>query len=185
MNFPTDYGVLSDTSIRNLLKQGQLISGGVDDLQIQPASIDVRLGNSFYIYDKVNYAVNLRNNPPGRGIISNTVAIAPHSFCLATTKEYVKLPANISAFIDGRSSVGRSGIFVENAGWIDPGFEGEITLELFNATENTIVLDSGTRIAQIVFMWTDTECTPYSGKYNHQTGATTPELYKDFEVTGG
>lgn len=180
-----DGGVLSDTSLRECLSKGILVVGGVDEVQIQPASIDIRLGDSFYIYDRVDHPINLRDNPPGVEIKASTVAIPPHTFCLATTKEYIKLPPTISAFIDGRSSVGRSGIFVENAGWIDPGFEGEITLELFNATENTIVIEAGTRIAQIVFMWTDKMCTPYAGKYNCQKGATTPRLDLDPEAVNG
>ena len=55
------------------------------------------------------------------------------SVCVATTMEYFKLPINITAFVEGRSSLGRMGLFIQNAGWADSGFEGEITLELSNS----------------------------------------------------
>ncbi|CAH0273502.1 dCTP deaminase [Peribacillus sp. Bi96] len=56
-----------------------------------------------------------------------SINIGPNSFLLATTKEWIKLPGNITAFLEGRSSVGNMGLFIQNAGWVDPGFEGNIT----------------------------------------------------------
>ena len=88
--------------------------------------------------------------------------------------EYIKLPADLTAFIEGRSSIGRMGLFVQNAGWVDPGFEGEITLELFNANQRVpIRLQAGRRICQIVFARTDQPSeAPYAGKYLGQRGPT-------------
>ena len=70
-----------------------------------------------------------------------------------------------TAFVEGRSSLGRMGLFIQNAGWVDPGFEGEITLELFNANRCAIRLDAGRRVGKLVFAKMDeTVLHPYRGK---------------------
>ena len=79
-------------------------------------------------------------------IESDKIVIAPQSFLLATTNEYIKLPNHITAFVEGRSSIGRMGLFIQNAEWVDAGFEGRITLELFNANSLPIVLSSGRQL---------------------------------------
>ncbi|KAK3596121.1 hypothetical protein CHS0354_027391 [Potamilus streckersoni] len=99
--------------------------------------------------------------------------LPPHSFILATTEEYIKLPSTLTAFVEGRSSVGRMGLFIQNAGWVDPGFEGQITLELYNANNLPIMLERGRRVCQLVIAALDGEPTsPYSGKYVGQKNAT-------------
>ena len=65
--------------------------------------------------------------------------------------EYLRLPDTLTAFVEGRSSPGRLGLFIQNAGWVDPGFEGEITLELYNANRCAIALRAGRRVGQLVF----------------------------------
>lgn len=65
--------------------------------------------------------------------------------------EYLRLPDTLTAFVEGRSSLGRLGLFIQNAGWVDPGFEGEITLELYNANRCAIALRAGRRVGQLVF----------------------------------
>ena len=77
--------------------------------------------------------------------------LAPHSFVLATTRERVEVPDFLAAFVEGRSSIGRMGLFIQNAGWVDPGFCGQITLELYNANNLPIEIEAGRRICQIVF----------------------------------
>ena len=94
--------------------------------------------------------------------------------------EYFKLPINITAFVEGRSSLGRMGLFIQNAGWVDPGFEGEITLELYNANRCAIELQAGRRVGQLVFAtMTDVPNNIYRGKYQGQQGATGSQVYKD------
>ena len=110
--------------------------------------------------------------------------IPPHSFILATTKEYFEIPNDMTAFVEGRSSVGRIGLFVENAGWVDPGFKGNITLELFNANSLPIEVESGRRICQLVFCKMDkSSVNPYKGKYLGQKGATGSLVFKDREIS--
>ena len=106
----------------------------------------------------------------------------PGQFVLATTMEYIKLPNDLTAFVEGRSSLGRMGLFIQNAGWVDPGFSGEITLELFNANRCAIELRTGRRVGQLVFAQMDQEALhPYRGKYQEQRGATGSKVYLDVE----
>lgn len=93
------------------------------------------------------------------------------------------MPNNITAFVEGRSSLGRMGLFIQNAGWVDPGFKGEITLELFNANRCTIELKTGRRVGQLVFAkMDDTALKPYNGKYQGQKGATGSRVFLDNEI---
>ena len=97
--------------------------------------------------------------------------------------EYVSLPDTLTAFVEGRSSLGRMGLFIQNAGWVDPGFRGEITLELFNANRCAIELRAGRRVGQLVFAEMDAPAEhPYDGKYQGQTGATGSRVFLDPEV---
>lgn len=154
--------------------------------QIQPASVDVTLGNSFVEIAEHTGEVNTLSSK----IIYNDVhpiegrvTIQPCSFLLATTQEYLSIPDDVTCFVEGRSSIGRMGLFVQNAGWVDPGFRGEITLELFNASKVPIQLEVGRRIAQLVFVKMSDPCRlPYQGKYQRQSGATPSRIYLDEEV---
>ena len=101
---------------------------------------------------------------------------------MATTMEYFELPDNLTAFVEGRSSLGRMGLFIQNAGWVDPGFKGEITLELFNANRCAIELKAGRRVGQLVFAQLDDDArNPYRGKYQGQRGATGSKFFLDKE----
>ena len=103
----------------------------------------------------------------------------------ATAKklEFVALPDDLTAFVEGRSSLGRMGLFIQNAGWVDPGFQGEITLELYNANRFAIELKAGRRIGQLVFAKMDRAArNPYRGKYQGQTGATGSRVFLDREA---
>ena len=100
-----------------------------------------------------------------RNIVDETFLLLPGQFVLASTMEYFRLPDNLTAFVEGRSSIGRLGLFIQNAGWVDPGFEGEITLELFNASSSAIELKAGRRVGQLVFAQMDCSAEkPYRGK---------------------
>lgn len=153
--------------------------------QIQPASIDVTLGDTFK-KPVTNTVITMDSPIEYADIIpieGKYIFISPHSFVLATTRERLALPDDLTAFVEGRSSIGRMGLFVQNAGWIDPGFRGQITLELFNASDNTIQLEVGRRIAQLVFVKMCNPCeAPYQGKYQFQENATGSKINEDEEV---
>lgn len=173
--------ILSDKTLKKLIKSKTLIVKPIDDKSIQPASIDCRLGNHFLVMEENKMEIiTLDSKIKYREIIADEITIPPKSFLLATTQEYFEMPDNLTAFVEGRSSIGRIGLFIQNAGWIDPGFKGRITLELYNASSLPIKLKSGKRICQMVFCKMDSPAeNPYSGKYQGQTVTVGSRIYKD------
>lgn len=176
--------ILSDQTIRKLLQEGSLSISPLEDEQIQPASGDIRLGNTFSIVeDTPDGIITMENEIRYNTITADTYLLLPGQFVLATTMEYFRLPDNLTAFVEGRSSLGRMGLFIQNAGWVDPGFEGEITLELFNANRCAIRLQAGRRVGQLVFAQMDAPAlVPYQGKYQGQRGATGSRVFQDKEI---
>ena len=176
--------ILSDKTIMKMLEEKSLTIAPIEPEQIQPASVDIRLGNTFSIVeDSSTGVITLENEIKYKTIETDTYVLLPGQFVLATTMEYFELPDDLTAFVEGRSSLGRMGLFIQNAGWVDPGFKGEITLELFNANRCAIELKSGRRVGQLVFAeMDDVAINPYNGKYQGQTGATGSRVYKDKEV---
>jgi len=178
--------VLSDKTIIQLLSEGKLKISPLNSNQIQSASVDIRLGNTFSIVeDSPTGIITLENEISYKTIKTDTYILLPGQFVLATTMEYIELPDDLTAFVEGRSSLGRLGLFIQNAGWVDPGFKGEITLELYNANRCAIELKAGRRIGQLVFARMDSPAlNPYKGKYQGQRGATGSKVFLDDEVTG-
>ena len=176
--------ILSDQTIRKLLQEGSLSISPLEDEQIQPASVDIRLGNTFSIVeDTPDGIITMENEIRYNTITADTYLLLPGQFVRATTMEYFRLPDNLTAFVEGRSSLGRMGLFIQNAGWVDPGFEGEITLELFNANRCAIRLQAGRRVGQLVFAQMDAPAlVPYQGKYQGQRGATGSRVFQDKEI---
>lgn len=167
-----------------MVKSGELFIDPIKKQSIQSASIDCHLGSHYLVIeDKEMSLITLDSAIKYKEVEAKSIIIPAHSFLLATTQEYIKLPANIAAFAEGRSSIGRLGLFIENAGWIDPGFEGRITLELYNANSLPIRLDSGRRICQLVFCKMDRPAkNPYRGKYQGQKKSVGSRIYQDKEV---
>lgn len=175
--------ILSDKTILSLLKQGTLSIAPLQENQIQPASVDIRLGDTFSVVEDSSTAIlTLSQKMIYKEIHAEKYLLLPGQFVLATTMEYISLSDNLTAFVEGRSSLGRLGLFIQNAGWVDPGFSGEITLELFNANRCAIELQAGRRIGQLVFAQMDQPALhPYRGKYQGQRGATGSMVYLDEE----
>lgn len=175
--------ILSDGTLREMLARGELVVAPIEEHQIQPASIDLRLGRQFLKVDEHDFDIIRMDQPIAYTEIErDEIVIPPLTFMLATTMEYVKLPHDLTAFVEGRSSVGRVGLFVQNAGWVDPGFEGELTLELFNANRQPIRLQSGRRICQLVFARMDRAAlVPYRGKYMGQRRPVGSRLHQDLD----
>ncbi|MCD6106348.1 MAG: dCTP deaminase [Thermoplasmata archaeon] len=173
--------ILSDRDIRELLAGGELVIEPLGDGQIQPASVDLRLADEYLVIDPLATGVlDVAGRPTYRRIKSDRITVQPHSFILGRTVEYVRIPKGYTAFVEGRSSIGRLGLFIENAGWVDPGFEGTITLELYNANAVPIVLRAGMRICQIVIVKLLSEAEkPYSGKYQGQRSVTESRIYEE------
>lgn len=173
--------ILSDKTLMKMLDEHTLVVTPIELEQIQPASIDIRIGNTYSIVeDSPSGMINLNDEITYKRIVADKYILLPGQFVLATTMEFVELPDNLTAFVEGRSSLGRLGLFIQNAGWVDPGFKGEITLELFNANRCAIELNAGRRVGQLVFAQLDDHAlNPYRGKYQGQRGATGSKAFLD------
>jgi len=176
--------ILSDATLKKMISSGKLTVAPLREQSIQPASVDCHLSDHFLVIEsRKTKHITLDTPTAYREIRTKSIVVKPHSFLLATTEEYIKLPANISAFVEGRSSIGRIGLFIQNAGWVDPGFEGNITLELYNANAVPITLTAGRRICQLVFSRMDRAAkNPYKGKYQGQRKTTGSRVSQDAEV---
>ena len=177
--------ILSDITLTEMIEKGELKCEPLTQESIQPASIDCRLGDNFLVVEDRNMqSLDMSSEIKYRTYNDTHITIPPQSFLLATTMEYVELPDNLTAFVEGRSSIGRMGLFIQNAGWVDPGFKGQITLELFNANSLPIRLEAGRRICQLVFCKMDQSAkNPYAGKYQGQKNTTGSHVFEDVENT--
>jgi len=176
--------ILSDKTIYKMLETKELIISPLESEQVQPASVDIRLGNTFSIVeDSSTGIISMEKKIQYKTLETDTYILLPGQFVLATTMEYFELPDDLTAFVEGRSSLGRMGLFIQNAGWVDPGFCGEITLELYNANRCAIELKAGRRVGQLVFAKMDDHAlNPYNGKYRGQKGATGSRVYMDKDI---
>lgn len=175
--------ILSDGTIKRLLAAGEMSIEPLEPEQIEPASVDLRLGNTFLTHRPVEGICSMSEPLEYEEVTADTFIIPTRGFVLATTMEVVRLPANLTAFVEGRSSVGRLGLFIQNAGWVDPGFEGAITLELYNANNAPMKIEAGRRICQLVIAQADQPVErPYSGKYQGQRRTTGSLIHLDSEV---
>src|SRR5438105_5714232 len=154
--------VLSDGMIRQLVEAGRIRIDPWDPQLVQPASVDLRLGDSFRVFHNHRAsAIDLRERPSGlteEVVIDSeeSFVIHPGEFCLGRTLEWVELPDDVVARIEGKSSIGRLGLIVHaTAGFVDPGFKGTLTLEITNLTRIPIKLYAGLPIAQLSFMTLD------------------------------
>ena len=139
--------MLSDNSITRCLEDGVLVIDPAPGAnQVQPASVDLMLGDEFMS----PYAGEVMKFP-------DVYTVTPGECVLATTRERIHLPDTIVGRVEGKSTFGRKFLMVHStAGFIDPGFQGQITLELKNLSAVNILLYVGKPIAQISFEWTDT-----------------------------
>lgn len=172
--------LLEDRSLKNAIESGRISITPYDPSLVQPNSLDVRIGNTESQYVATGYTniINLANDAP-RSVSRQVdeVIIRPGEFKLVDTMEYFKLPSDVFGMVVGKSSTGRLGIDVENAGLIDSGFEGTITLELYNKQKSIgYKIPPGFAIAQIVFFECREVEEPYcdrkTARYCGQRGAT-------------
>jgi dCTP deaminase len=163
--------VLSDGTIRRLVQEGRIRIDPWDPGMLQPASVDLRLGRSFRVFEnhKVT-AIDLADPPSGltekvEVRPDESFVIHPGEFVLGRTEEHVELADDLVARIEGKSSLGRLGLIVHaTAGFVDPGFKGTLTLEITNLTRVPIVLWPGKPIAQLSFIGLD---RPAERPYGH------------------
>jgi len=144
---------------------------------VQPASYDLTLAEDFLKPCESMLPRNITEKPQYNQTIP---LVKPGEFLLASTVEKITLPNGLCGRVEGRSSIGRLGLFIQNAGWIDSGFSGQITLELFNASRTPIELKPGMRICQAIFERAHRSKNLYDGKYQNQKGTTGSKIEQDF-----
>lgn len=157
--------LLSDRSIEDLLEQGEItVDPAVEAEQIQPASLDVRFGNELY---------DVANDELMEIEYGEEHVLEPGVPYLGHTQDVVDIPNYLASQLTGRSSYGRLFVTVhQTAGWLDPGFKGDITLEIYNLNVEPIEIEAGERVGQMVFFWTDRRTRGYDGQYQGQRGIT-------------
>ncbi|UVE51774.1 dCTP deaminase [Haloferax larsenii] len=154
--------ILSDADILARLEAGDLVIDPLDDIdmQVQPASVDLRLGTEFLEFQRTNIScIHPNREDEVSTYVDETYVeegddfiLHPGDFVLGTTKERVEIPDDLLATVEGRSSLGRLAIVIHaTAGIVDPGYEGQITLELSNLGSAPVALTPGMRISQLVF----------------------------------
>ncbi|HEY7268942.1 MAG TPA: dCTP deaminase [Dehalococcoidia bacterium] len=175
--------VLSDKSIREEIAGGKLVIDPFEDTLVQPASVDLRLGREFRVFRNYRLPfIDVKKEMPEltevESIDEGTPFILhPGEFVLAVTLERVAIPDYLVGRLDGKSSLGRLGLIVHStAGFVDPGFQGRLTLELTNVANLPITLYYSMPVSQISFSRLSTPAEkPYGAgatgsKYQGQTG---------------
>ena len=180
--------VLSDRTIREELAAGRLLIEPFDETLLQPSSVDLRVAGEFRVFHNNRRAyIDVREAnddlteivaiPDGEAFI-----LHPGEFVLGSTQERVALPDDLVARLEGKSSLGRLGLLIHStAGYIDPGFDGTITLELSNVARLPISIYPGMAIGQISYLQMTTPVDrPYRGKYQGQRGPTASAVHLEF-----
>ena len=162
--------ILSSSTIRELLKKRKLVIEPLDPEQIQPASVDLRISDEILVLR--GKEIDFDREPEYEKIKGKEIVIPPKTHVLVRTRERVELPNDVGGITKLRSSISRIGIIFNNAGWVDPGFKGTLTLSVFNPNDVPVRIKEGTRFFQLVLLRLDRESEGYAGKYLGQRGIT-------------
>jgi dCTP deaminase len=192
--------ILSDGAILDRLAEGDLVVEPLEDvdLQVQPASIDLRLGREFLEFQRTNIpCIHPNSEQEVEEYVDETVVaeggefiLHPGDFVLGTTMERVEIPGDLIAHVQGRSSLGRLAVVVHaTAGVVDPGYRGQITLELSNLGTAPVALTPGMRVSQLIFTeLSEPADRPYGAergsKYQDQAGPQASRIEGDREFGG-
>ena len=185
--------VLSDKTIKEYLSNGKILIDPIDQSDIQPASVDLHIDKGILIFkNSAEPCIDLRKELPN---LTESIEIKkgepfmlhPGEFVLASTIERVKLSDNVVGRLEGKSSLGRVGLLIHStAGYVDPGWKGNLTLELSNVSNLPITLYYKMKIGQLSFLQLTTPATRLYGsselgsKYQGQKLPTASKLHKDF-----
>jgi dCTP deaminase len=185
--------VLSDATIARLLAEGRVEIDPYDDALLQPSSVDVRVDRFFRVFHNNRYPfidvkveqaeltelVEVEEEQP--------FVLHPGEFVLGSTLERIRLPDDLVARLEGKSSLGRLGLLIHStAGFIDPGWDGHVTLELSNVANLPITIYVGMKIGQLSFVQLSEPAErPYGAealgsKYQGQSGPTPSRYWRNF-----
>ena len=187
--------VLSDRDIRAALEAGTIKIDPYDPEDLQPSSVDLHLDRSFRVFRNNRYPyIDVRAPQPDLTEMltiedDEPFILHPGEFVLGQTHEFVELPNDIVSRLEGKSSLGRLGLLIHStAGYVDPGWKGNLTLELSNVANLPIALYFGMRIGQISFFRMSSPVErPYGSKglgskYQGQSEPTASAFHEDFEA---
>jgi dCTP deaminase len=185
--------ILSDRTIKDSIAAGRIVIEPYEESFVQPSSIDVRVDRFFRVFENHRYPY-IDPKAPQEGLTTlvetapeEPFILHPGEFVLGSTLEHVQLGHDIVARLEGKSSLGRIGLLIHStAGFVDPGFDGYLTLELSNVANLPIAIYPGMKIGQISFYQLTTPAEhPYGSdatgsKYQGQRGPTPSRAYQDF-----
>jgi len=186
--------VLSDRTIRRLLDEGRIGIDPYDASLVQPSSVDVRVDRYFRVFRNSRYPyINVKEAQEDLTelveVDGEPFILHPGEFVLGSTLERVTLPDDLVARLEGKSSLGRLGLLIHStAGFIDPGWDGHVTLELSNVANLPITIYHGMKIGQLSFVQlTEPAETPYGSgtigsKYQGQQGPTPSRYWQNFRA---
>ncbi len=185
--------ILSDRTIREHLEAGTIAIDPIDDSAVQPSSVDVRLDHRFLVFrNHTRGLIDVKQDlsdltEPVEASDEDPFILHPGEFVLGSTLERIALPDDLVARLEGKSSLGRLGLLIHStAGFVDAGWDGQITLELSNVASLPITLYPGMRVGQVSFMqMTTTADNPYGSgiigsKYQGQVGPRPSQYWKNF-----
>ena len=185
--------VLSDRDIKAEIAKGRIVIEPLDPACIQPASVDIHLGNRFRVFRNTRRPyIDVRLDMEDLTELveqadSEPFILHPGEFVLGVTLESVSLPDDIVARLEGKSSLGRLGLLIHStAGFVDPGWRGHLTLELSNVARLPITLFAGMRIGQVSFLRLSSPAERIYGgaglgsKYQGDDGPTPSRYHLDF-----
>ncbi len=185
--------ILSDHTIREELAASNIEIDPLDESYIQPSSVDLRLDRYFRVF--LNHTMPLIDVKQRMDELTELVEVDPDDrfvlhpgeFVLGSTLERVKLPTDLVARLEGKSSLGRLGLLIHStAGFVDAGWNGQLTLELSNVANLPITLYPGMKIGQISFIRMTSEAdVPYGSsavgsKYQDQVGPVPSQYWRNF-----
>ena len=186
--------IFSDRTIKKAIRDGRILIDPYHEDMVQPSSVDLRCANDFRVFENHRYSlIDPKAEQPHltTAVSASTdepFILHPGEFVLGSTLEIVGLADDIVARLEGKSSLGRIGLLIHStAGFIDPGFKGQVTLELSNVATLPIAIYPGMKIGQVSFYELSTPAEhPYGSKkagskYQGQTGPTPSRVYHDFE----
>jgi dCTP deaminase len=186
--------VLSDRDIAAALASGRVRVEPYEPADLQPSSIDLHLDRSFRVFRNNRYPyIDVRSPQPDLTDLLNVTddeafILHPGEFVLGQTIEWVELPNDLVARLEGKSSLGRLGLLIHStAGYVDPGWKGKLTLELSNVAKLPIALYFGMKIGQISFFGMSSPVDrPYGSKglgskYQGQSEPTASAFFEDFD----
>jgi dCTP deaminase len=188
--------VLSDRDIRAALEAGRVRIDPYDPTCLQPSSVDLHLDRDFRVFRNSRYPfIDVRQPQPDLTELQSIeddqpFILHPGEFVLGQTLEWVELPDDLVSRLEGKSSLGRLGLLIHStAGYVDPGWKGNLTLELSNVANLPIALYFGMKIGQISFFEMSSPVErPYGSKelgskYQGQSRPTASEYYRDFDAS--